>query len=129
MPYDEALAERVRRALAGTPGLIEKRMFGGIAFMVDGAMCVGVDRGSLIVRCAKDETEALLAREGVREFDLSGGRPMKGWLLVGPEATRTAAGFAAWIDFARARVGGAERAGKRAPRERSRARSRPRDGG
>src|SRR5688500_10215064 len=79
-------------------------MFGGIAFLVDGAMCIGVDKDDLIVRCAKDETDALLAKEGVREFDLSGGRPMKGWLLVGPEATGTAAGFRTWIDFARGRA-------------------------
>ncbi|MBT9556510.1 MAG: TfoX/Sxy family protein [Myxococcales bacterium] len=101
MPYNEALAEKVRRALAGTEGLTEKKMFGGVAFLVDGAMCVGVDKDDLIVRCAKEETDALLAQEGVREFDLYGGRPMKGWLLLGPEATGTAAGFTAWIDFAR----------------------------
>jgi hypothetical protein len=101
VPYNEALAARVRHALAGTEGLTEKKMFGGIAFLVDGAMCIGVDKDDLIVRCAKDETEALLAKKGVREFDLSGGRPMKGWLLVGPEATRTAAGFQGWVDFAR----------------------------
>lgn len=101
MPYNEALAERVRRALAGTKGLTEKKMFGGIAFLVNGAMCVGVNKDDLIVRCAKDETDVWLAKEGVREFDLSGGRPMKGWLLVGPEATRSAADFDAWIDFAR----------------------------
>lgn len=122
MPYDEALAERVRRALSGTKGLTEKKMFGGIAFLVDGAMCVGVDREDLIVRCAKEETDALLAKEGVRAFDLSGGRPMKGWLLVGPEATGTARGFGWWIRFAResAQKGGpARRAGT--ARERSRA--------
>lgn len=101
MPFDEALAERVRRALEGTKGLTEKKMFGGIAFLVDGSMCVGVDNDDLIVRCAKDETEAWLTKKGVREFDLSGGRPMKGWLLIGPEATRTAAGLKAWIDLAR----------------------------
>lgn len=101
MPSDEALAARVRLALRGTRGLSEKKMFGGIAFLVDGAMCIGVHGGDLIMRCAKEETDALLAREGVREFDLSGGRPMKGWLLVGPEATGTPAGFKAWIDFAR----------------------------
>lgn len=104
MPYDEALAESVRRARAGTKGLTEKKMFGGIAFLVDGAMCIGVDNDDLIVRCAKDETDALLAKQGVREFDLSGGRPMKGWLLVGPEATGTAAGFRSWLDFARDRA-------------------------
>lgn len=89
MAYNEALAERVRRALAGMEGLTEKKMFGGIAFLVDGKMCMGVDKDDLIVRCGKDDTEKLLARKGVREFDLSGGRPMNGWLLVGPEATRT----------------------------------------
>jgi hypothetical protein len=51
---------------------------------------VGVDRGDLIVRCERDETETLLARKGVREFDLSGGRPMKGWLLVPGAPRRTA---------------------------------------
>lgn len=104
MPHDEALAAEVRRALAGTPGLTEKKMFGGVAFLVDGVMCVGVDRTDLIVRCAKDETDALLAKEGVRVFDLSGGRPMKGWLLVGREATATEGGLAAWIAFALARA-------------------------
>jgi TfoX/Sxy family transcriptional regulator of competence genes len=112
MPYDEALAEKVRRALAGSPGLNEKRMFGGIAFLRNGAMCVGVDGTDLIVRCEKDETEQLLAKRGVRIFDLSGGRPMKGWLLVGSEATKTAAGFKLWIDFALAWTAKAEKAPK-----------------
>src|SRR5688572_16361116 len=98
MPYDPALADRVRGALAGKRGLTEKKMFGGIAFLIDGAMCVGVDKTDLIVRCEKDETEALLRRNGVRVFDLSGGRPMNGWLLVGSEATKTAQGFKSWID-------------------------------
>jgi TfoX/Sxy family transcriptional regulator of competence genes len=100
MPYDEALADKVRRALAGATGLQEKKMFGGIAFMVDGAMCVGVDKQDLIVRCEKDDTDTLLRKKGVRVFDLSGGRPMKGWLLVGPQATSTARGFKEWIEFA-----------------------------
>ncbi len=104
MPYNEALAEKVRLALAGTKGLTEKKMFGGIAFLVNGAMCIGVDKDDIIVRCAKDESDMLLAEKGVREFDLSGGRPTKGWLLVGPEATGTAAGLESWIDFARGRA-------------------------
>jgi TfoX/Sxy family transcriptional regulator of competence genes len=113
VPYNEALADRVRRALTGTKRLTEKKMFGGIAFLVDGAMCIGVDKDDLIVRCAKEETDALLAKKGVREFDLSGGRPMKGWLLVGPEATETAAGFKAWIDFARERALQSEKTAKK----------------
>lgn len=112
MPYDEALADKVRRALSGTAGLSEKKMFGGIAFLVKGAMCVGVDQSDLIVRCEKDQTDQLLTKKGVRIFDLSGGRPMKGWLLIGPEATRSAAGFKAWMDFARAWTTNAERAPK-----------------
>ena len=93
MPYDEALAERVRRAPRGARNLTEKKMFGGVAFMVNGAMCVGVDKTDLIIRCEKPQTEQLLLKKGVRTFDLSGGRPMKGWLLVGAEATSTSAGF------------------------------------
>jgi len=112
VPYNEALAEKVRRALAGTAGLTEKKMFGGVAFLVNGAMCVGVDKDDLIVRCEKDETDKLLAKKGVRQFDLSGGRPMKGRLLVGPAATGTTAGFQAWITFALAHA----KASKTAPR-------------
>jgi TfoX/Sxy family transcriptional regulator of competence genes len=119
VPYDEALAEKVRHALAGTAGLTEKKMFGGIAFLVNGAMCVGVDKDDLIVRCEKDETEKLLAEEGVREFDLSGGRPMKGWLLVGREATGTAAGFKAWIGLALAHASKPPNAAKRPTKRRS----------
>jgi TfoX/Sxy family transcriptional regulator of competence genes len=110
MPYDETLAQKVRQALAKTKGLSEKKMFGGIAFLVDGAMCIGVDKHDLIVRCEKDRTDELLKKKGVRVFDLSGGRPMKGWLLVGPEATRTARGFEEWIDFALAWTRNAEKA-------------------
>ncbi len=119
MPYDEALAEKVRRALAGTEGLTEKKMFGGIAFLVNGAMCLGVDKDDLIVRCEKNETEKLLAKKGVREFDLSGGRPMKGWLLVGAEATGTPTDFEAWIGFALAHAAKAPKAAQRPAKRRS----------
>jgi hypothetical protein len=67
-----------------------------------------VDGKDLIVRCQKEETEQLLTKAGVRIFDLSGGRPMKGWLLVGPEATKTSSGFKGWIDFALAWSASAE---------------------
>ncbi len=122
MPFNQALAEKVRRALEGTQGLTEKKMFGGIAFLVDGAMCVGVDKDDLIVRCAKDETDGLLAKEGVRAFDLSGGKPMKGWLLVGPKATGTAGGFKEWIDFARGRALPPQKAAKTSAGRRSKTR-------
>ena len=118
MPSDQALAEKVRRALEGMKGLSEKKMFGGIAFLVNGAMCVGVDKDDLIVRCEKNETDELLAKKGVREFDLSGGRPMKGWLLVGSEATGTPAGFKKWIAFALAHAAKGMEARKRPAKRR-----------
>jgi TfoX/Sxy family transcriptional regulator of competence genes len=113
VPYNEALAQKVRKALAGTSALTEKKMFGGIAFLMNGAMCIGVDKDDLIVRCEKDETDELLQKKGVRVFDLSGGRPMKGWLLVGPEATATAAGFKHWLEFALRAAKAPKRRGKR----------------
>lgn len=116
MPYDERLAEKVRRALEGLPGLVEKKMFGGVAFLVNGSMCIGVDKTDLIIRCEKDETDELLTRKGVRPFDLSGKRPMKGWLLVGAEATARPAGFKAWLDFAIQRVAAAPSATKKKAR-------------
>jgi TfoX/Sxy family transcriptional regulator of competence genes len=94
-------------------------MFGGIAFLVGGAMWVGVNEDDLIVRCEKEETEKLLAKKGVREFDLSGGRPMKGWLLVGPEATGTSAGLGAWVDHARAHAAKLPKDSKRPAKRRS----------
>ncbi|MFO1183310.1 MAG: TfoX/Sxy family protein [Bauldia sp.] len=100
MAFDEKLAAKVRAALAGLSDVSERKMFGGIAFMRGGAMLIGVDKEDLIVRCAREDTDAVLQKPGVRIFDLSGGRPMKGWLLVGREATNTAKGLRAWIDFA-----------------------------
>ncbi len=100
MAFSEKLAARVRAALSGVGAITEKRMFGGLVFMRDGAMLIGVDKDDLIVRCPKEETDAHLKRRGVRVFDLSGGRPMKGWLLVGKSATQTDRGFEEWIAFA-----------------------------
>jgi hypothetical protein len=85
MAYDEALAERVRSALAGREGLTERKMFGGIGFMLNGNMCVGVHGEELIVRIPPEQTEEALSRPHTREFDMTG-RPMKGWLLVGADA-------------------------------------------
>ena len=119
MAFDERLADRIRDVIQARPDVVEKKMFGGIAFLVNGAMCVGVDKDDLIVRCEKDETESRLLKKGVREFDLSGGRPMKGWLLVGPQATGTSAGFNAWIEFARARASSPTRAKKRPTKRRA----------
>lgn len=81
MPYDEALAARVRPLVGGVDGLVEKKMFGGLAFLVHGNMSVGVHHKELIVRIDPSETTAALREPGVRIFDITG-RPMKGWLMV-----------------------------------------------
>ena len=84
MAYDEGLAIRIREVIGGEPGLAEKRMFGGLAIMLDGNMAVGVSGNDLMVRTDPAQQDALLAEPGARPFDLTG-RPMKGWLLVGPD--------------------------------------------
>jgi hypothetical protein len=100
MAYDEALADRIRKALKGTKGVVEKHMFGGVAFLLNGNMCVGVHKDEMIVRLDAAETESALAEKATRVFDLSG-RPMKGWILVGPAGIRTVAGLSRWIDRGR----------------------------
>ena len=91
MAYDEKLADRIRKRLGQRAGLTEKKMFGGIGFMLNGNMAVGVHGDELIVRIAPERTDEALEQPHTRIFDMSG-RPMKGWLLVGPGAD-----FDAWI--------------------------------
>jgi TfoX/Sxy family transcriptional regulator of competence genes len=74
MAYDEGLATRVREVLGDRPGLAEKQMFGGLAFLVHGNMACGVRGEDLIVRVAADTAEAALAEPGTRPFDPTGGR-------------------------------------------------------
>src|SRR2546421_5108706 len=97
MTYSEVQAARVRKELGGRPGIVEKEMFGGIAFLLGGSMCVGVHGEDLIVRVAPAETEALLREPGAKPFDLSGGRTPAGWLLVSPFGYRTDAALRAWV--------------------------------
>jgi TfoX/Sxy family transcriptional regulator of competence genes len=99
MAYNEKTAEKVREALKGTRKLVEKKMFGGIAFMVNDKMCVGVDKDDLMIRCDPKDNDSLLAKKGVRQFDLTG-KPMKGWLLVSPAAANSKKDFDWWIEFA-----------------------------
>lgn len=97
MAYDEELAERVREVLAPREGLSERKMFGGIGFMVAGNMACGVHGEELIVRLAPEDAERALAEPHVRVFDLTG-RPMRGWLFVGPEATGDEKELAGWVE-------------------------------
>jgi len=95
MAYDEGLATRIREVLGERPGLAEKQMFGGLAFLVHGNMACGVRGDDLIVRVAADTAEAALAEPGTRPFDLTG-RPMRAgcwWTLTAtPRTTSSAAG-------------------------------------
>lgn len=104
MAYDEGLAQRVREVLVDEAGLTEKRMFGGIAFMLDGNMACAVTDADLMVRVGKESADALSEQPGVR-ISAMAGRPMKGWLLVSAQATEQDEALAGWVgrgvDFAR----------------------------
>ena len=97
MAYDEGLATRVRDALGDRPGLAEKQMFGGLAFLVHGNMACGVRGDDLIVRLAADDAESVQGERGVRPFDLTG-RPMKGWLLVAADGHAEDHDLRGWVD-------------------------------
>lgn len=84
MAYDEALAERVREVVAGAAGLSERKMFGGLAFMLDGHMCCGIVGDRLMLRLGADLAEEALARPHVEPMDFTG-RPMTGMVYVAPE--------------------------------------------
>jgi TfoX/Sxy family transcriptional regulator of competence genes len=97
MSYSEAAASRVRKALAGRKEIIEKELFGGIAFLLGGNMCVGVHGDDLIVRIEPSTTAAMLKEPGAKPFDLAGRPGMAGWLLVAPAGYRTEAALETWV--------------------------------
>src|SRR5919201_1667619 len=99
MAFDERLAERIRGSLGQRKGLAEKKMFGGIAFLLNGNMCVGIHKSALIVRLAPEETKAALAQPHTKVFDLTG-RPMKGWILVEQAGLKTEAKLRRWTQVA-----------------------------
>lgn len=84
MAYSESLALRVRQIVARRRGITEKKMFGGVGFLLNGNMLVGVWKNSLIVRLGPDNYEDALLEPHVREFDITG-KPMKGWVIVEPD--------------------------------------------
>src|SRR2546428_6436160 len=89
MTYSEAQAARVRKTLARHKDITEKQLFGGIAFLLGGNMCVGIHGDDLIVRIEPATTDAMLKEPGAKPFDLSGPRAMAGWLLAAPAGYRT----------------------------------------
>ncbi len=90
------LADRVRKTLSGREGVSERRMFGGVCFMIHGNMCVGTWKGSLIVRLDRKDHEKTLSEPHTRPADITG-RVMKGWALVEPSGIDSDNGLKAWV--------------------------------
>jgi TfoX/Sxy family transcriptional regulator of competence genes len=101
MAFDEALAARIRTALRGRKDVVEKQMFGGVAFMVRGHMSCGVVGSSLMVRVDPEQEGKFLQEPAVRPMDFTG-RPMHGFLFVDPPGIASAASLRKWVGRATA---------------------------
>jgi TfoX/Sxy family transcriptional regulator of competence genes len=96
--YDEHLAARIRSAIEGEPDLTEKKMFGGLAFLIGGKMAVAASgQGGLLVRADPETSETLLASKGVQPMEMRG-RQMQGWLRVGSADVGTKRQLAKWVE-------------------------------
>ena len=124
MAYDEALAERIRSVLDGTAGIEERRMFGGLSFLIHGRMCCGVIGSDLVVRVPLEKCEAALRKAHVRPMDFTG-KPLRGFVYVGAQAIRSRAALRTWTELGREVAAQAAKASSRqTSRPRSRARTR-----
>lgn len=96
MAFDERLAARIRSQLGKKKGLTEKKLFGGIGFLLNGNLACAVSKEEMLVRVKPESTEDMLGKKHTRVF---GTRPMKGWILVAPEGLKTAKALAKWIEI------------------------------
>jgi TfoX/Sxy family transcriptional regulator of competence genes len=97
MAYDEDLAERIRELTDAEAGITEKKMFGGLAFLVGGHMAVAASgQGGILVRVDPEETDALLEKSNAYPMEMRG-REMRGWLRVSPEDVRTKPQLSKWV--------------------------------
>lgn len=96
MSYSRQLADRVRHTLGKQRGLVEKRMFGGVGFLLRGNMLVGIWEQSLIARLGPDAAAQALQEPNVRAFDVTG-RPMRGWVMIDADGLERDADLAAWL--------------------------------
>ena len=99
MAYNEKLAERIRQRLVGLPDIEEKRMMGGLTFMVNGKMCVGIIKDELMCRIDPALHKQLIRKKGCRTMDFTN-RPMWGYILVDDSAMQSEKDFNYWIDLA-----------------------------
>ena len=97
MVFDEGLAQRIRELIGDRPDLVEKKMFGGIGFMLRGNMACGVNKDELIVRVGPDSYDDGLAQPHARPFDFTG-RPMKGWIMVGVDGYESDVDLNTWVE-------------------------------
>lgn len=105
MAYNESLAARVRDVLSDEFGVVEKKMFGGLAFMLRGNMCVGIVNDNLLVRVGKENHAAALALPHARVMDFTG-RPMQGFIYVDPAGISSDDDLAVWVSRGVAYAGG-----------------------
>lgn len=119
MPFDESLADRIRALVQGRLDIEERKMFGGLAFLLRGHMCCGIVGSDLMVRVGRDDYESALAESHVRPMTFTG-RPLTGMVYVAPAGIRTAKSLQRWIErgirFSQslpAKTGGARRGRRR----------------
>jgi TfoX/Sxy family transcriptional regulator of competence genes len=98
MAYDEGLAERIRGALDEQPGVLEKRMFGGVAFLVKGHMGVGIVQDKLMVRVGPESYDRVLRERHARRMDFTG-RPMRGFVYIVPSGYETDIDLQRWVNL------------------------------
>lgn len=99
MAYDEILAERIRKRFSSFNDVEEKRLMGGLTFMYNGKMCVGILKNELLCRIDPEKHNDAIKQKGVRTLDFTK-RPMSGFILVSPAAMKSEAAFNSWIDLA-----------------------------
>lgn len=99
MAYSEKLAERIRKRLVDVPNVEEKAMMGGLAFMLNGKMCVGVSDAALMCRINPELYESALHKKGCRPMDFTG-RPMRGWVFIDEDGMQNSKDFDYWINLA-----------------------------
>ncbi len=101
MPYDEGLAERIRILFEDREDVSERKMFGGLCFMINGNMCCGITKNDLMLRLGADEAQAALKRPHARDMDFTG-KPLKGFVYVDPEGYAEDEDLEDWIGRATA---------------------------
>jgi TfoX/Sxy family transcriptional regulator of competence genes len=99
MAYNEQLADQVREILVNQPQVVEKQMMGGVTFMVNDKMCVGIIKDELIARIDPDIYDEALEKPGCHPMDFTG-KPMKGWVYISPEGIEKVKDLECWIGLA-----------------------------